>query len=96
MNAVIILFTSTSDNFKGDVHQNFVPIFEYDLQIDFKVNMAPLILHRGTRVVPRQNHVDRNIDVSGDISIADLNKLNLCFFIENFAIELDLFNPKHL
>lgn len=32
---------STSNQFERDIDCNFVPIFENDLQIDFKVHIAP-------------------------------------------------------
>ena len=32
---------STSNQFEGNIHCNFVPIFKNDLQIDFKVHIAP-------------------------------------------------------
>ena len=95
----IFIFTvckSGPHQFEGKVDQHFIAISEDDLQIDLKVNLAPGVFDRGAGVIPRKNHIQRNLHVTSHVSIANLDELNLCLFVERSALSLDLFYSEHL
>jgi len=80
----------------GQVRWDFVAVLEDDLQIDLEVHLAPEILHAGAGVVPRQDHVHRNVDISSHVAIADLNQLDFCPFVERLALDVDSLHSQHL
>jgi hypothetical protein len=69
----MILCRSTPDQLERDVDQNLVAVFEDDLQIELEVDVAPEVFHGGAGVVPGQDHVERDLEVAGYVSIADLD-----------------------
>ena len=80
----------------GQVGRDFVAVLEDDLQVDLEVDLAPEVFHAGAGVVPRQDHVHRNVDISSHVAIAYLNELDFSPFVERLALDVNSLHSQHL